>query len=895
MTRHSSAESSSTHLTETEVPLSERPLVAIDQNTVISPDLESIPVVVPETPLTATAQEIRDRLFALPDVASDSEQGVRMGDMQVELRIGSGGMGAVFKATDMELSREIALKILHPTIAADASLVARFRNEARACAQLGHDNIARVYSAGEYDGVHYIAYEYAEGKTLKELVEERGVITSEDATNYAIQATLALNHMHSAGIIHRDIKPSNIILTNVGRIKIVDLGLARRDSTDSIGDLTVAGTTLGTFDYIAPEQARDPRVADIRSDIYSLGCTIYHLLTGQPPYPDGTALQKLLDHQGKSPPDPRVISKDVPAEVAGIVQKMMNTDPEQRYQDPGQLLADLMDLAHWMGLRSVPAEGIVWRRVPVTRVRELSGSLFITGAVIAICMTALAMHFLTGQQSTIPAGREAVLEFLAPTARASIFAQVDGPENATPNETLETPGGPDPSSTTQAANSDNAVVETPADEPLFVINHIEGPPNAASTLEKAWGEASDGDVIELNFDGALPIPTYRLGPLKQPDSQQITIRAAQGRSPVLIFEGDDRPYRTTNSPGQLFYLTRNLNVVLSGIHFHVNVREDVQDNRWVLFECNGANRVDMQDCTVTVDNSIRQDVCVFRLNDQTTSAPEAARTSVDLTNVSVRGSCDLFHLDDQAGGRVSVQNSGLVLNGSLINARGSSAMVPQGNLAFTMRHSTSLILGDAAIRLRDSEFLDGSEADRTLPKLDVIAEACVFSSLSSGGALVDVRGNAYREDLQDHLTWNGTHNLYNDYTTFWVIESGSLDGDVQPYNFSEWVNEWERMSVASEVAAAQMQDDIWLNHNPAPDRLSITTVPTDVFSLNRKFFFDTGAQAARHSFDAEGRMIGVDVSRLPEFPVNVSATTEPLPDDTSAPEVPVEKTPAASP
>ena len=127
----------------------------------------------------------------------------------------------------------------------------------------------------------FIAYEFASGRTIRDLIMERGRLSVAEAVNYAIQVTLALNHISAAGIVHRDIKPSNIMLTESGRVKVVDLGLARRDMDDSIGEITVAGTTLGTFDYIAPEQARDPRNADVRSDIYSLGCTIYHMVTGQ--------------------------------------------------------------------------------------------------------------------------------------------------------------------------------------------------------------------------------------------------------------------------------------------------------------------------------------------------------------------------------------------------------------------------------------------------------------------------------------------------------------------------------------------------------------------------------------------------------------------------------------
>ncbi|MFM7919648.1 MAG: protein kinase domain-containing protein, partial [Planctomycetaceae bacterium] len=149
-----------------------------------------------------------------------------------------------------------------------------------------------------------------------------------------------------------------------------------------------AGTTLGTFDYLAPEQARDPRNADVRSDIYSLGCTIYHMVTGQPPYPEGTALQKLLDHQGKAPPDPRLINARVPAELAAILKRMMANVPEQRYQAAPALLSDLMQLAARLGLQSVPAEGIVWRSRQSGGTVSLPSTAWLLGTVLTICVTA---------------------------------------------------------------------------------------------------------------------------------------------------------------------------------------------------------------------------------------------------------------------------------------------------------------------------------------------------------------------------------------------------------------------------------------------------------------------------------------------------------------------------
>lgn len=289
-----------------------------------------------------------------------SPAGIELDHFRIEERIGLGGMGAVFRAVDTRLQRHVALKLLAPSQSYDESSVRRFQNEARAAARLDHENVARVYYIGEERGLHFIAFEYVTGSNVRDLIRAEGRISPADAVNYALQIAFALKHTAAMGVVHRDIKPSNVIITPTGRAKLVDLGLARKDNTESQGDLTLPGTTLGTFDYISPEQAKDPRSVDVRSDIYSLGCTMYHMLTGQPPYPEGTVLQKLLDHQGKEAPDPAAINPRVPEQLSAVVRRMMNSDRNRRYQTPELLIRDLTYVAATLGLRGANPEGLVW-------------------------------------------------------------------------------------------------------------------------------------------------------------------------------------------------------------------------------------------------------------------------------------------------------------------------------------------------------------------------------------------------------------------------------------------------------------------------------------------------------------------------------------------------------
>ena len=265
----------------------------------------------------------------------------RLGRYELKRKLGAGGMGAVYLALDTELNRLVALKVLPPEKAENRTLVKRFKAEAQAVAQLTHDNIVRVYESGEKAGYHYIALEYVEGTDVHRLIKKRGRIPIRRASEIITQVAQALEHAAEAGIVHRDIKPANLLITQAGVVKLTDLGLARVLDENETTSITRAGTTVGTVDYMAPEQARNSKAADIRSDIYSLGCTWYHMLTGTPPYPEGSVTNKLHAHAVNRIPDPRSINEAVPEVIVGVIQRMMAKKPEDRYQSPRELLEDM--------------------------------------------------------------------------------------------------------------------------------------------------------------------------------------------------------------------------------------------------------------------------------------------------------------------------------------------------------------------------------------------------------------------------------------------------------------------------------------------------------------------------------------------------------------------------
>jgi eukaryotic-like serine/threonine-protein kinase len=294
-------------------------------------------------------------------IPSPDVSGVQLDEFRLQRRVGIGGMGSVFLAEDERLRRIVALKVLSPWQARADGAVRRFVNEARAAAALDHPHIARVFTYGTDKGFHYIAFEYISGTNLRDVVRQRGRLEASEAVLLTIQIVSALQHTSAAGIVHRDIKPSNILVGPGGFAKLVDLGLARKTAGEESAELTVAGTTLGTFDYISPEQAREPSNVDVRSDIYSLGCTVYHMLTGEPPYPDGTVLQKLLDHQGKDSPDPRKKNPRVPVSLSKILKRMMASEVKRRYQTADELMNDLVTVAHSLGVKNNTIAGPLGR------------------------------------------------------------------------------------------------------------------------------------------------------------------------------------------------------------------------------------------------------------------------------------------------------------------------------------------------------------------------------------------------------------------------------------------------------------------------------------------------------------------------------------------------------
>jgi len=264
-----------------------------------------------------------------------------LGDYRIVREIGRGGMAIVYEALEDATGLHVALKVLPRDQMQDELLVKRFKQETRAAQQLSHANIVSVLDSGEVDGFLYISMEYVAGIDVLELARRKGVLPVKRSLDIVRQVAHALQHAHEKNIVHRDIKPSNLLIDRSGIVKLADMGLARSLTSSEKSGLTREGTTVGTVDYMSPEQTRNSHSADCRSDIYSLGATWYRMLSGQPMYPTGDILNRINAHATQPPPDPRVLNKDVPDGVVAIMHRMLEKNPDDRYQTAAELLHEL--------------------------------------------------------------------------------------------------------------------------------------------------------------------------------------------------------------------------------------------------------------------------------------------------------------------------------------------------------------------------------------------------------------------------------------------------------------------------------------------------------------------------------------------------------------------------
>lgn len=300
-----------------------------------SDEIEEAPIEVAPIPVARPAPPKPKSRLGLGKLPKDLIEGY-----ELQAFLGEGTMGAVIKGRQISLDRPVAIKILTPRLAENATFLRRFLREARAVAKLNHPNVVSGIDVGEARGCQYFVMEYVEGPTLLQVVNERGKLPEAAATRIVKQVAAALEHAHKNGLVHRDVKPANVILTRGGRqAKLCDLGLAK-EVTEDAGD-TQEGRPMGTPSYISPEQARGDRSVDIRSDLYSLGATYFHAVTGRVPFEGTTPAVVMAKHLTEPVPAVQALNPGVSLGCASVIKRLLSKDADERYQTPAELIEDL--------------------------------------------------------------------------------------------------------------------------------------------------------------------------------------------------------------------------------------------------------------------------------------------------------------------------------------------------------------------------------------------------------------------------------------------------------------------------------------------------------------------------------------------------------------------------
>jgi serine/threonine-protein kinase len=719
-----------------------------------------------------------------PKTAHDSTIGLphpgdQLNSFLLQEAIGVGGMGAVFRAHDADLDRTVAIKILPPEQARDTEALQRFTQEGRAAARLDHENIARVYSIGHTSQYHYIAFEYIEGLTLRQKVEANGVFSVADAINLTLQMANALIHANERGVVHRDVKPSNIIVTAQGRAKLVDMGLARRFERGGDTGLTQTGMTLGTFDYISPEQARDPRSVDVRSDLYSLGCTLYYMLAGRPPFPDGTVLQKLLQHQEETPPDVREVNPHVPVELSKIIQKLMAKDRDRRFQSPEQLILDLYSVAGALKLRSQSADGLVfvepkprpkWERHVVWAIPVGVFGLFIAGLI------------WSNQQGDKQPAMQFRPELTAPTASQASKTSV----KSSPTNTAVTSPAPSSKSNTPERTTPQEVLVRDSDD-----------------LSKLIATSPAGTTLLLVDEGNYEIRPEAIA-IKP---NKVVVKAGLGLRPILRLAADSSLSKTAAaildlSGGQL---------TIEGVEFQLD--SDERDSSLAAVR--------------SLDCQLKLNRCVFR---RVGTKPGRGAT----TGVLVRRSA--ANAESNAPSEVMVDASHFEGGQSAIDTEGPVELTVRDVTMGLLRRSPINCVNKqdkfdqpATLRFNRLSILAGDS-----PVISVLGKSPrIRFNESIVSPSVDGEVTLISAENPITLDWVGRDNLYAKVSVY--LEDQRADADQVTFPAIRTIDAWkDDPNAIREAGSVATSAHIWLEADPAANLVAQLDDASSAFRLSEQ-------------------------------------------------------------
>jgi len=755
--------------------------------------------------------------------ANPPRRAVRVGKYEVVAHIATGGMGAVYKAIDNVLKREVALKVLPPDMASKPLALERFRREARNAARLRHENIVTIYEFDQSASTIYLAMEFVDGIDLAEYIGRKGRLDPEEARLVTIQAARALEHAHAQGVVHRDVKPSNFLVSRKGDklvVKLSDFGLAR-ETSDEDGRVTRDGTTVGTVDYMAPEQARNCGAADCRSDIYSLGCALFHMLTGNAPFAGGSIAERLYKHAHDEPPDLRRLNGRVSEALCAVVRRMLAKDPASRYPTAAALLKDLIrlesatnpltghDVLAGLALaagentprarrqapapeRALPPPPPPWRRGRRDAVPEAEPG---AGAP-ALWHNPWAWGLGGGAVALVLAGVGLVVMLRPGRPAADVVGGAPPPAlHPRVGDSEPGPGGGGPPADPPKAPAAPLPADWPAlpeasappakealtreflgpwaqqadpdpDVPVFRVARLARGPGTYPTLSTALAAAAVTGrltVIEIHDDGPLVQAPIALG------GRNLVIRAGKGYRPLLVWDGDRA---TDDAPTSFLSLSRG-SLTLQGIDV-AGKWTGSPPGRPCLVRVTDADFL-ARDCTFSVSGRPPTELVAVRFERGDAGGPPGpAAPRCRLSRCVARGP-GLVALD------LDYPGADVLLDGCLLVGTDQPLLRVAGrNLAPTVLRllRSTLVAGQSLLQVRPVTSND------VRPELQVRAWDVLLARGASqpGGQMVVLAGNGHPSRMQ----WQAVNSLYAGWRTLLASADGTLD------DLRAWQGAWQR-------------------------------------------------------------------------------------------------------
>ena len=693
--------------------------------------------------------------------------------------IGGGGMGAVFRAHDEQLDRTVAIKVI-PFVGDDPDLQRRFRNEAQSAAKLDHPRIASVYGVGLRGDWHYLVFEYIAGTNIRDQVQASGPLSIDESVFFTCELAQALQHASERGIVHRDIKPSNVLISG-DNIKLVDMGLARSEHLELSEDMTASGVTLGTFDYISPEQARDPRDADIRSDIYSLGCTLYFMLTGQPPYPGGTMLQKLLSHGNAPPPNARELRSEVSDSLASVIQKMLAKDPADRYQNARDLVADLREVAFQDNLaRSQGIETVVVRQSnPLVLWLEKHAPWIVAGSILLLTAGWLELSSAASRFSiNVPDTAKPPIAEVNPLVAATVDLQKgsndqtgspseSSPDSAAPPRLQDLPVPPELSDTPApeiitpdpnlAFGQTDAAIDLAMSQIAPKEIRVVGRREAMDLLLDPRERYQNGILLSPSLSSAIEeaerfnvdniriaAPVIYTEPVKV-NTDGLLIASSVGGS-MVVFEGSDEKEMFSIGPNR---------IEIDDVHFVWNVTDESSPNGGSLIGINNNRLVRFTDCSLTIKNvQSRDSIYAFAIRSEADSVDPFPLVALELNNVIVRGQATMIQMKTATQLQLQWENGLLAVSRRMMDVGGVRGEV--GMTIDPIQLSLTRVTADTPLGLIRMQM----DADTVPMMIDREANKCLFST-NTQHAHVEFVGFWSGEDPTSLVTMRGESNVYD--------------------------------------------------------------------------------------------------------------------------------------